>query len=98
MPPLALRRLLLGLCVSPPLLLILRRRQPGDHVRQGLVELLRQRIDLLGRPVIPFRDREPVQNMRVSRDRSPGPSQEVVGVSLDGVRVFGPRLLSITLS
>ena len=98
MPPLATRRLLLSLRVSPPLLLVLSSRQAGDHVRQRLVEVRREIIDHRGRPVVPFRDREPVQHMCFRRDRSPGPSQEVVGVSLDGVRVFGPRLLSKTLS
>ena len=98
MPPLALRRLLLRPGVRPPLLLVLRSRKAGDHVRQRLVKVQRERVNLVRGPVVPFRDRKPVQHMRVSRDRRPGTSQEVVGVSVDGVRVFGPRLLSITLS
>ena len=98
MPPLALRRLLLRPGVSPPLLLVLSRRQARDHVRERLVEVQRERVNLVGCPVVPFRDRKPVQHMRVSRDLRPRPSQEEVGVSVDGVRVFGPRLLSITLS
>ena len=96
-PPLPLPGLLLRTRVRPPLLLVLRHRQPRDHVRQRLVEVLGQLVHLLRSPVVPFRDREPVQHMRFSRDRRPRTSQEEVGELVDEVGVFF-WLLSITLS